>query len=215
MGFLVDFTANEAYLLRLGSKKEHDPAILMVSSSSKHGRSANHEINEVQKKSKKACSSPASIVLLWKSLCRSVSQYHLLDAWRNSLDPAPKIGLLIAEEEGQNLSKSFVIHQVSIRYRTTQRCQRCFVSFSLLQSGAFFLLLLHFSIADWDQTFMITLQLLLVRWWMRHWQVHGLAVNALISIIYRRKFWSIIVPKGGDVPKPQDSLVVVWFLYLE
>ena len=30
-------------------------------------------------------------------------------------------------------------------------------------------------------------------------------LNATISIIYRRKFRSIIVPKGGDVPKPQDS----------
>lgn len=56
-------------------------------------------------KYKKSLQQSSKHCIIMKELfCRSVSQYHLLDAWRNSLDPAPKIGLLIAEEEGQNLS---------------------------------------------------------------------------------------------------------------
>ena len=103
-------------MIRLGSKKEHDPAILKASSSSKHGRSANHEM-----KSKKACSSPASIIMK-KLVSFKYSTYYIILAWRNSFDPAPKIGLLIAEvEEGRNLSKccdssSKVLPYVSIRY---------------------------------------------------------------------------------------------------
>lgn len=136
----VDFHGVNFCLFRLGSlRKEHDP------------RPCNSygikffqawEVSQPwnQWKYKKKLAAVQQAFYYYERACVVQIQYHLLDAWRNSLDPAPKIGLLIAEEEGQNLSKSFMIHQVSIRYRTTQRCQRCFVSFSLLQSGSIFLL---------------------------------------------------------------------------
>lgn len=146
-------------------------------------------------------------------MCRSVSQYHLLDAWRNSLDPAPKIGLLIAEEEGQNLSKSFVIHQVSIRYRTTQRCQRCFVSFSLLQSGAFFFAppFFYCRLGSNVHDHVAAVACEVVDATLTGPQPGVL--NAIISIIYRRKFRKNHCPQRRRCAQTTRFVVVTGFWF--